>query len=136
MDKRIIIQVSCANLFACDIPQVCTFTINQAMADRIRKLAETVDSLGVYAIEDFDYSGTWSIIYLDSQEVNNEHGNLDEVVELIEDSECSVDIPTLRVTSSHFHFTAVPNNAGDDLSVSTTPIAIQELDSDKPFVKV
>lgn len=136
MNKRIIVEVSCANQFASDIPQVCTFTVTQAMADRIRSLAETVVSLGVYAIEDFDYSGTWSSIYLDSMEVNSEHGNLNGVVELIEGSQCSVDIPTLRVTNDHFHFTAVPNNGSDDLTLSTRPIAIKELDSDKPYVKV
>ncbi len=134
MDKRLIVSVSCANSFASDVPDVFTIVIDDDLSARIKLLANSAKELGVHAIEEFNYSGTWSgcDFFID----DNDCLNLYEVVKAIESDAARVEIPMLRVTEHAFSFTAVPKHCDDDMALFTRRIDLSILEDEEPIISI
>jgi hypothetical protein len=124
---NILVSVSCANEFACSMPEVFYVKISQVLAERIKELSNAVTKYQANAIEEFNHFGTWSGANVD--DVNE--GNFDSFLVVIDKEESRVEIPQLRVTDSGFQWTAVPKHAGDDLALSTKMIPLSLLDTDQ-----
>jgi len=136
MNKRIIVSVSCANEMASEVPELFTVVIDSEQHKRIQQLSEAVKSLNVYAIEEFDYSGTWSESCFDPSDIEEDSSNLDSVIQSLEQDNARVEIPMLRVVDDGFFFTAVPKHYNDDMALLTRKIYLSELDNCEPLVMI
>lgn len=134
--KRVLTYVTCANENADDRPDVFTVTISDDLKERIKQLSEAVKSLNVHAIEEFDYSGTWSETYLDPSDIEEDNSNLDSAIDSLEQDGAAVIIPMLRVVDDGFFFTAVPKHCNDDMALSTRKILLSELDNNEPLLMI
>ena len=132
--KTAILHVSCANQHASERPETFYITIDDRLARRIKKLSTVVVDLGVYSIKEFNYQGIWSEMYLDVSDINKDHSNLNSLLGDVDRQEVRVDVPMLVVTNLNFYFVSVPKHCGDDMSLSTSRVAISELDRPLPYV--
>lgn len=136
MKKRIIVSATCVNEFASDVPEIFTLEITTSLANRIKELSQLVRKAEVYSIEEFNYAGTWSDKLLDPSEVGDQHSDLSNLIEELEQAASRVDVRMLRVTKDHFYFTATPKHFGDDMSLSTRRLGISELENPNQLIVI
>jgi len=80
--------------------------VSEQLEARIRQLQKAVVELGVYSIDEFDYTVDWSTLTIDGDPVR-------------------ADCQTLVVTERHFKWVAYLKN--DSTELSTDPIYISDL---------
>ena len=136
MNKRIVVTSNCVNSNAVDYPEIFTADLSREDRERIINLSERVKDLGVYAVEDFCDTGVWSDKWLDPSEFGEEDENIDEVIFELEHQAARVDSKMIRVTSERIYFKSVPKHCNSDMALSTVGIQIDELRSDKTFVRI
>jgi hypothetical protein len=132
--KKLLLSVSCVNEYASETPESFYVEIDKSLKDIIKKIAQAVSDLDVYAVEDFNYSGEWSDLFIEPSEIEEANGNLDNVLALLKAAEARVDVPMLRVTKDVFYFIAVPKHCGDDQAISTARVKIEHLDNDDTYI--
>ncbi|MCU7556083.1 hypothetical protein OCL06_15940 [Alteromonas sp. ASW11-19] len=134
---KLLLDVSCANDMADDVP--CTFYAELTDADiaRIKTLAAAVKQVDAYEIKEFDYSGSWynACCALPAIKDDPDQFITDEVSGL-EGAECRVEVPMLCVTQDKFKFISVPKHCGDNFSLSTRHIDIAELDTSTAIISL
>lgn len=133
MSKQLILGVSCANDFASDTPSVMEIQIGAELSDRIKVLAAAVKNLGVEAVEEFNYDGTWSSACLDASGAPDTD-ELSAMLETIDAESKSVEIPMIHIKAHSFYFTSVPKYGDDSMSLSTRPVEVSALDDVAPLL--
>lgn len=136
MNKLIITSVSCVNNMASDIPETFTATLNEHQCQRIKELAQTLKAVKAHAIEEPDYSGTWSDAYINPHSIPANSPELIKTIEMLEADAAQVEIPMLRVTEDGFFFTATPKHCNDDMALSTNEIPLSALEDAEPFISL
>ena len=118
------------------MPQLFTIEIDEYLASRIRRLADSVRELDTFAIEEPNYSGTWSKESLQTRTIGIDDASLCSMVDQLERAEIRVKNPTLRVTRDGFSFTAISHNPDCSSILSTPSLKLRVLDNPEPLVSV
>lgn len=110
MSKNIEItsEVTCANENTSDIPSQFVIEIDESLLSHVKKLANTVSTLGVHMIESFNTAGDWG----------DEDGG-----------EYRLDCKTIQVSEKSFRFTCFPKHGGDDELLRTEQIYIEAIEN-------
>lgn len=132
MSKTLVLRITCANEWASNYPALFTVVLSDEAISRIKALSKAVTELGLHAVEEFDYSGTWVSGEVDEDSWDVDAMDLDELVKFDE----GVDVPKLRVTADSFHFTALPKHCRDDMALTTRRVPISALDSADQYVAI
>lgn len=134
MSKQILVAVHCANEFGSDIPEAFTIAIDSFLSMRIKELSGVVRLHGIHATEEFDYSGVWSKELIEPEDIPEDLEGMTVALEKFTSTPVSVELSTLRVTASHFSFTAIPKHCNGDMELSTERIEISVLDGSETVI--
>ena len=118
---KLLLNVSCVNQWASDEPSSFFVELSEEKIQRIKELAETVKTAKAYQISEFDYNGDWY------KSDFCEGDSIDEALDGIKSSKCSVEIPMLCVTKDYIEYTAVPKHGGSDFALATSKVDIDDL---------
>lgn len=122
MTKKFIVQVHANAEYAHDFaPEFASIEVSDELAKKIRKMQTAVKKLGVYCMEDFDYTPTFHLV-----EEFPEDG-VPKREELLP-WDGKAEIETLRVTDKEFQWTAQVKHTS--IMFETEPIDIEELPND------
>jgi len=126
------LETNCLDEFYDDIPTSALVEITKKDVERIAQLRQAVKDLGVYKIDEFDYSPIWckQIAVGDLSENDNEEDSSDIIIlnekpEIADDEPARMECDILEVTSSGFKWHAYIKHT--NVLVNTIDIGFEDI---------
>lgn len=132
--KNLMLSARCISCVSTQMPESFQANLSHETIERIKQLNAVVHEVDAYAIEVFEYCGSWSYKCLCSRDFGEGCSNSDEVIAMMLEEEAHIEQPMLRVTEDGFCFTSIPKHCGEDMALFTSMVPIAELESSDLYV--